>query len=67
MPYYCVSAKTGSNLEGLFYKITEMLDKQETEKLKKLKQTFEMEYEHPPQTVESFTRSETKESPLSNK
>ena len=30
MPYYSVSAKLGSNLDGLFYKIAEMLDKQET-------------------------------------
>lgn len=28
LPYYCISAKTGSNLEDLFYKINEMLDKQ---------------------------------------
>ena len=39
MPYYSVSAKTGSNLDGLFYKIAEMLDKQELEKQRKLKQT----------------------------
>jgi hypothetical protein len=63
MPYYCVSAKTGSNLDGLFYKVTEMLDKQETEKQRKLKQTYE-EYEHPPPTLESFTRSQTKEGTL---
>jgi len=40
MPYFCVSAKTGSNLDGMFYKITEMLDKQETDKQKRLKLTF---------------------------
>lgn len=60
MPYYCVSAKTGSNLEELFYKITEMLDKQQAEKQKKLKHNFSDEYEHPMPTVESLTRNYTK-------
>ncbi len=40
IPYYCVSARTGSNLEELFFKIAEMLEKQEAEKQRKLKQAF---------------------------
>lgn len=39
-----------------------MLEQQEIEKHKKLKQTYSEEYEHPPATIESLTRSETKES-----
>lgn len=61
MPYYCISAKTGENIDELFYKIAEMLEQQEIEKHKKLKQTYSEEYEHPPATIESLTRSETKE------
>lgn len=64
MPYYCISAKTGENIDELFYKIAEMLEQQEIEKHKKLKQTYSEEYEHPPATIESLTRSETKESTI---
>jgi GTPase SAR1 family protein len=59
MPYYCVSAKTGSNIEELFYKIAELLDRQETDKLKKMKQTYSEDYEQPPATFDSLTRSQT--------
>jgi|LakMenEpi03Aug12_release.lakeMendotaPanAssembly.Ray.scaffolds.fasta_scaffold1569282_1 hypothetical protein len=61
MPYFGISAKTGENIEELFYKIAEMLEQQEMEKHRKLKQTYSDEYDHPPATVESLTRSETKE------
>lgn len=44
MPYYCISAKTGENIDELFYKIAEMLEQQEIEKHKKLKQTYSEEY-----------------------
>lgn len=64
MPYYCISAKTGNNIEELFYKIAEMLDREEREKHKKMKMVYSDEYEHPPATVESLTRSETKQSTL---
>ena len=64
MPYYSVSAKLGSNLDGLFYKITEMLDKQETERQKKMKQMVQQDFDNPPPTFQSFTRSETKEGTL---
>ena len=64
MPYYSVSAKTGESIEELFYKIAEMLDKQEREKHKKMKAVYNLEYEHPPSTVESLTRSQTKSSTL---
>jgi len=37
MPYYCISAKTGSNIDELFFNVAEMLDKQEIAKPKKLK------------------------------
>jgi translation initiation factor IF-2 len=38
MPYFGISAKTGENIEELFYKIAEMLEQQEMEKHRKLKQ-----------------------------
>lgn len=61
MPYYCISAKTGNNIDELFFNVAEMLDKLQSEKSKKLKQTFCEDYQNPPLTIESFTRSQTKE------
>lgn len=57
MPYFGISAKTGENIEELFYKIAEMLEQQELEKHRKLKQTYSDDYDHPPATIESLTRS----------
>lgn len=67
MPYYCISAKTGHNVEELFYKVAEMLDQQEREKHRKMKASYVDDYEHPPNTVESLTRSQTKHSTLEDK
>lgn len=64
MPYFGISSKTGENIEELFYKIAEMLEQQELEKHRKLKQTYSDDYDHPPATIESLTRSETKESTI---
>ena len=65
MPYYAVSAKTGQGIDELFFKIAEMLEQQEAEKHRKLKQTYCEEYENPPATFESLTRSQTKENAMS--
>ena len=59
MPYYAISAKTGQGIDELFFKIAEMLEQQEAEKHRKLKQTYCEEYDNPPPTFESLTRSQT--------
>ena len=51
MPYYCISAKTGNNIDELFFNLAEMLEKLQSEKTKKLKQTFYEDYQNPPLTI----------------
>lgn len=65
MPYYAISAKTGQGIDEFFFKIAEMLDQQEAEKHRKLKLTYSEEYDNPPATFESLTRSQTKENAIS--
>jgi putative protein kinase ArgK-like GTPase of G3E family len=64
MPYYAISAKSGQGIDELFFRIAEMLEVQEAEKHRKLKQTYCEEYDHPPATFESLTRSQTKDNAI---
>lgn len=64
MPYYAISAKTGQGIDELFFKIAEMLEQQEAEKHRKLKQTYCEEYDNPPATFESLTRSQTNQNAI---
>lgn len=64
MPYYAISAKTGQGIDELFFRIAEMLEQQEAEKHRKLKQTYCEDYDNPPTTFESLTRSQTKENAM---